>query len=695
MPDYKMHGAVALVSLQGGENSARASSRQPDHVYQDLMHVLQDVSVQAVVLYGNDDNFWGDGPLDSLSLEQPGGCLSVRALVEAVEHSPKPVTAAIGRSCMGAGFELALACHFRVVASDARFSMPEIQFGVLPAAGASQRLPRAFGFDAALNAMLSGKPVAFNRYSQTPLVHQVAEGDLLSTAVDFAAGASEGEKLRALPVSGVDHDLFAEYVRNASAAMPVSPRAVSAILDVLEAATGKSFDEGLALELSLARQLADSPEHQALRHAWLSEKKAHQITGLDLSKGVRAIASVGVVGGGTMGAGIAQAFINAGIPALLVDKSEAALERARKGMQAGYESQLRKGRIRESDIQARMALLTTTTDDSDLKDADLLIEAVFEDMAVKKSVFARLDEVAKPGAILASNTSTLDLDEIALVTSRPESVVGLHFFSPAHIMRLLEVVRGQKTGDGVLATAMHVGKTLGKVSVVSGVCDGFIGNRMVNQYLRTAMLLVQAGATPWQIDRALERWGMAMGPFRMSDLAGNDIGSAIFQRLETERPELEFAGLVHRMCEAGRLGQKTGKGWYRYEPGQRRPLEDSDTLELIAQSRQAAGVEPRRVSDQEIVERCIYALVNEGARLLDEGIAQRASDIDVVYLNGYGFPRWRGGPMFFASQTGLFRVARTMERFAEAGDSSFWQPAPLLVRLAQFNSTFEQPGAVQ
>jgi 3-hydroxyacyl-CoA dehydrogenase len=404
------------------------------------------------------------------------------------------------------------------------------------------------------------------------------------------------------------------------------------------------------------------------------------------------VQKIGVIGAGTMGGGITMTFINAGLPVVLLETTQEALDRGLATIRRNYQGALRKGTLNEASLEKRLSLITPTLQYEPLRDADLLIEAVFESLEVKKQVFEKLDGIAKAGAILASNTSALNLDAIAQFTKRPQDVIGLHFFSPANVMRLLEVVRGAKTSAEVLATAMKLAKQVGKVAVVSGVCDGFIGNRMVARYGDAANDLIMAGALPAQVDAALEKFGMAMGPFRMSDLAGLDIGMAVRKRRAAEFPGRDFSEVADVLCEAGRFGQKTGAGWYRYQAGSRAAIADPEVTAMIEKYRAQKGVTPRKVSDTEIVERCIYALVNEGARIVEEGIAQRSSDVDIVYLNGYGFPAYRGGPMFYADQVGLGEVARALRRIAAASeaDAAFWTPAPLLARLAQEGGTFSE-----
>jgi 3-hydroxyacyl-CoA dehydrogenase len=464
-----------------------------------------------------------------------------------------------------------------------------------------------------------------------------------------------------------------------------------ACIDAIEWAVTKPISDGLAAEWALFQQLQNSAESRALRHAFFAERAAGKVAGLSGNTPTREVKSVAVIGAGTMGAGIALNFLNAGLPVALIETNEAALERGAGHIKKVVEGQVARGSLSAEKAAKRLALLSPTLDIGTCTSADLIIEAVFEDFAVKLSVFEKLDTLAKPGAILASNTSTLDLNRIAAVTTRPQDVIGLHFFSPANVMKLLEVVRGEKTADDVLATAMQLAKRIKKAAVVSGVCDGFIGNRMIEQYSRQAMALLEEGASVEAIDTAMEDFGMAMGPFRMSDLAGNDIGWAIRKRKRTQDPTAIFSTIPDQLCEAGRFGQKTGAGWYDYRAGDRKAHPSPLVADLLSQHRQQSGVPQRVVAQDEMVDRLIFALVNEGAALLDEGIAQRASDIDMVYLAGYGFPIWRGGPMFHASTCGLATVVARIQAFAANphADPAFWQPAPLLVRLAAQGKGFD------
>ncbi|MDC6128485.1 3-hydroxyacyl-CoA dehydrogenase NAD-binding domain-containing protein, partial [Burkholderia gladioli] len=456
----------------------------------------------------------------------------------------------------------------------------------------------------------------------------------------------------------------------------------------IEAGVLKGFDQGLIDEREGFVALVQTPESRALRHAFFGERAASKIPDVPADTPVREIRKLGVIGAGTMGGGITMNFLNAGLPVTLLETKQEALERGLATIRKNYEAQVKKGKLSEEKLEARMALISPTLSYEDLKDADLIIEAVFEELGVKEQVFRKLDEVAKAGAILASNTSTLDVNKIAAFTRRPQDVVGMHFFSPANVMKLLEVVRGEHTAKDVLATVMQLAKKIRKTAVVSGVCDGFIGNRMVEQYIRQALFMLEEGALPAQVDRAIEAFGFAMGPFRMSDLAGNDIGWAIRKRRYLEQPELHYSKIADRLCELGRFGQKTGGGWYDYQAGERRAKPSKLVDEMVLAYSKEAGVERREIAHEEIVERLVYALVNEGAKILEEGIASKASDIDMVYLTGYGFPLWRGGPMLYADTVGLYNVERAMRRYAAGANGDAWQPAPSIAKLAAAGKGF-------
>jgi 3-hydroxyacyl-CoA dehydrogenase len=652
-----------------------------------------DPAVKAIVLIGAGRMFSGGADIREFNTPKATAEPTLHTVIRVVESSAKPVVAAIAGHCMGGGLELSLACHYRVASPDAQLGLPEVKIGLLPGAGGTQRLPRAVGVETALNMIVSGNAVPAAQLKDTALVDRIVEGNLLAGAVAFAAEIANKRPLprvRDRPAIEPNAEAFFQFARNTVGAVAKSFPAPLKCVDAVAAAVSKPFDEGLKYERELFLQLIQSPESRALRHAFFGERAASKIPDVPADTPTRGIESVAVIGAGTMGGGIAMNFLNAGIPVTILEMKQEALDRGVATLRKNYEASVKRGKLTPDKLEQRMKLLKPTLSYDDLRSADLLVEAVFEEMGVKETVFRKLDEVAKPGAILATNTSTLDVNRIAAATKRPQDVVGMHFFSPANVMKLLEVVRGAKTAKDVLATVMQVAKRIRKTAVVSGVCDGFIGNRMVEQYLRQALFLLEEGASPQQVDRAMETFGMAMGPFRMSDLAGNDIGWAIRKRRYVEKPDVAYSRVADRLCEQGRFGQKTGAGWYRYETGRRDAIPDPKVDEIIAAYRKEKGITPRKIDDAEIVERCVYALVNEGARILEEGIAARASDIDMVYLTGYGFPLHRGGPMLYADMVGPYNVVRSMRRFAANphADSPFWKPAPLLAKLAEEGRNF-------
>jgi 3-hydroxyacyl-CoA dehydrogenase len=652
-----------------------------------------DAGIGAIVLIGSGAGFSGGADIREFGTPKAAAYPNLLTVLGEVENSAKPVIAAVGGVCMGGGLELALACHYRVGVPGARIALPEVKLGLLPGAGGTQRLPRLLGVEAALNMIVSGVTVPSEKLRATPLFDAFGEGELLECALTFArrviAEKMPPKRVRDLTLDMPNAEAYLQFARNSIKAAAGPYPAPLACLEAVAASVGP-FDAGIKRERELFTTLMLSPESAALRHVFQAERAASRILDVPEDTPARPIRKVGVIGAGTMGGGIAMSLINSGLPVVLLETTQEALDRGLATMRRNYQGALRKGTLNEAGLAQRLALITPTLDYASLSDADLVIEAVFESMDVKRQVFETLDRVARPGTILASNTSALNLNDIANVTKRPQDVIGLHFFSPANVMRLLEVVRGAKTAKDVLATAMRLAKTMGKVAVVSGVCDGFIGNRMLARYAGAAHDLLMAGALPQQIDAALQEFGMAMGPFRVGDLAGLDISWALRKRRAAEFPGRDFSNAADVLCEAGRFGQKTGAGWYRYEAGSRNPIPDPAVTAIIEEYRRKKGIAARSVSSAEIVARCIYALINEGARIIEDGIAQRASDIDVVYLNGYGFPAYRGGPMFFADQTGLHEIARALKAIAAqpGSDAEVWTPAPLLTRLAQQGQTF-------
>jgi 3-hydroxyacyl-CoA dehydrogenase len=657
-----------------------------------LREAIDDPAVAAIVLIGGGRAFSAGAEIREFGTPATLASPTLRELIAAVEASPKPVVAAIHGFAMGGGLELALGCHYRVGLRGAQLALPEVKLGLLPGAGGTQRLTRALGVERALQAIVSGDPVKAESAAGTPLVDELVEGDLLEGAVAFAQKiAAEGRplrKLRDLPAKVDNADAFFAEARKRIAKEYRGYPAPAKCVDAVEAAVRLAFDEGVKFERRLFEELVATPESKALRHAFFGERAVAKIPDVPEDTPTREIRSAAVIGAGTMGSGIAMVFANAGVPVKLLEMSEAALDKGLAAIRKNYSGSVARGKLAQDEMDRRLARISPTRAYEDIRGADIVVEAVFEDMQVKKEVFAKLDGIMKRSAILATNTSTLDVNEIAQATSRPESVIGMHFFSPANVMRLLEVVRGAKTSKEVLATAMKLAKTLGKLGVVSGVCDGFIGNRILNAYKRQANFLLDEGALPQAVDKALEDFGFAMGPFAVSDLAGNDIGWAVRKRQRAAQPDFVYSRIPDRLCELGRFGQKTGAGFYRYAPGSRTPIPDPAVQELIEDYRGEIGIKPRAVGDKEIVERCLFAMANEGARLLEEGIALRAVDIDVVYLAGYGFPRFRGGPMFHADTLGLKNVLAAMEKYRNGYHGGCWQPAPLLAKLAAQDKTF-------
>ncbi|HLX30491.1 MAG TPA: 3-hydroxyacyl-CoA dehydrogenase NAD-binding domain-containing protein [Casimicrobiaceae bacterium] len=690
---YRSEGRVALIMLDNPPVNGLAYDVRRA-IADGVDRASDDAAIDAIVLTGGAERFSGGADIREFDTAKAKAEPTLNATIRIVEASAKPVVAAIAGICMGGGFELALGCHFRVARRDAQIALPEVSLGLLPGAGGTQRLPRAIGIERALDMIVTGGSCLAERFTDSGLFDALVDGDIVAEAIAFAQRVVDEKRpplrLRDVRIADPRAESFLQFARAAIEARTRHLPAPRRCVDAVAGAVAKPFDEGLRIERELFLQLMQTPESHALRHAFFAERAAAKYPGLAADTPTRPVECVAVIGAGTMGSGIAMNFLSARLPVTLLETSRSALDNGVARIRSNYEASVAKRRFAPAELERALALLHPTLEYSDIGHADLAIEAVFEDMDVKARVFAMLDRTMRPGAILATNTSTLDVDRIAAVTSRPQDVVGTHFFSPAHVMKLLEIVRGARTAPDVLQTLMKLARTIGKTAVVAGVCDGFIGNRMLEQYLRQATFLLDEGAAPSQVDRALEAFGMAMGPFRMGDLAGNDIGWAIRKRRYVEKPHVVYSHVGDRLCESGRYGQKTGAGWYRYEPGRRDAIPDLDVDALINAYRAEIGMQPRTIADDEIVERCIYALVNEGARLLEEGIAVRASDIDVVYVAGYGFPRHRGGPMFHADTVGLYNVVRSMREFARNAhaDSKFWTPAPRLAKLASEGGRF-------
>ena len=697
--EYKVQGDVAVITLTNPPVNGLGFSTRLG-VTDGLSKANADAAVKSIVLTGAGKAFSGGADINEFGSPKAVQEPNLLSVILALENSTKPVVAAIHSVCMGGGLELAMGCHYRVVTPGTSVALPEVKLGLLPGAGGTQRLPRVLGVETALNMIVSGEAVKSELLAAAPgqkLFDKLAASreSLMDEAIAFAksVAGTAGDALplvRNLPCKHPQGDAYFQFTKNMVGAMSKNYPAPLKCIDAVQAAAKMKFDAGMAEERRLFTTLMLTPESAALRHLFMAERAASKIPDVPSDTAQRAIKSVAVIGAGTMGGGISMNFLNAGIPVKILEMKQEALDRGLATIKKNYESQVKRGKLKQDKYEQRLALLSTTLNYDDLKDADLVIEAVFEELGVKEKVFKELDRVAKSGAILASNTSTLDIDKIAAFTKRPQDVVGMHFFSPANVMKLLEVVRGEKTAKDVLATVMEVAKKIKKTAVVSGVCDGFIGNRMIEQYSRQAGFLIDEGCTPQQVDKAVEKFGFAMGPFRMGDLAGNDIGWAIRKRRYVEKPDMKYSKTADLLCEMGRFGQKTGKGWYDYQPGKRDAIPSAEVIAMIEKYRKEIGLEPRKISDDEIVQRLVFSLVNEGARILEDGIASKASDIDMVYITGYGFPIFRGGPMLYADEVGLFNVMQAMKRFAQNphDDATFWQPAPLLAKIAAEGKTF-------
>jgi len=615
-------------------------------------------------------------------------------LIDEIEASAKLVVAAVHGTALGGGFEVTLGCHYRLALDIAKVGLPEVKLGLFPGAGGTQRIPRLAGVAAAIELMGSGAPIAAAQAAGLGLIDKVVSGDLRDRALEYVQSLLDSDapirRTSTLQIEAVDASVFsaarAQYAKRARG--QIAPQKM---IDAVEAATTMSFNDGLAIERELFIALMAGSQSKAMRHLFFAEREAAKIDGLSRDIEKRPIEKVGIIGGGTMGGGIAMSFANAGFAVTLLEINDEALARGLAIVEKNYAGSVKRGKLSEEKATACRDRITGATDYAALADVDLVIEAVFEDPELKKSIFTKLDAVCRPGAILATNTSYQDVDAIAAATKRPEDVIGMHFFSPAHIMKLLEVVRGEKTADDVLATVMALGKKIRKVAVVSGVCYGFIGNRMLQGYFREAQLCLIEGGTPESIDAALYDWGMAMGPISVADLAGLDIGSKARAALsEDQKGDPKAYRVPDALVEAGRLGQKSGAGFYHYDPDTRQKTPDAEVMEIVEREALALGITRRSVDAEEILDRLVFALINEGMKILEEGIAQRPGDIDVVYAYGYGFPAWRGGPMHYADEVGLEHVLQRITEFRERFGDENWTPAPLLEKLVAQGKTIEE-----
>ena len=687
---YQVTDGVAVISLNNPPVNGLGLSTRAG-IVEGIQKANADAAVQAIVITGAGKVFCGGADIREFNTPAAFAAPGLHLTIETVEKSAKPVVAAIHGVVMGGGLELALGCHYRVMAPGVQVALPEVNIGLIPGGGGTQRLPRVLPVEMCLQMVTSGASVPSDKLAKVPgqqLIAKLIEGELLPQAIAFAkdvAGVRPMPLVRHLPVQPVSEAGLFDKARADMAKARRGLVSPQRCIDAVEiAANTPDIDVGIQKELDIFKDIMVGDQARAMQHAFFGERAASKIPDVPDNTPLRDIKRVAVIGAGTMGGGITMCFLNAGVPVTLLEMKQEAIDRGVGIIRKNYEAQIAKGKLAQDKYEQRMALLSTTLSYDDIAQADMVIEAVFEDMGVKAQVFTKLDSIMKPGAILASNTSTLDVDQIAEVTQRPADVVGLHFFSPANVMRLLEVVRSKHTAKDVMATVMAVAKKIKKVAVVSGVCDGFIGNRMFEQYVRQSFFLLEEGATVQQVDKAAEAFGFAMGPFRVGDLAGNDIGFAIRKRRRVERPDVIYSPVGDAICELGRFGQKVGKGWYDYEPGKRDPIPSAEVQACIDKVRADKGLVPRQISDEEIVQRLVLAMSNEGALILEEGIASKASDIDMVYLTGYGFPVYRGGPMLYADLIGLPKVVELMKGFAANpnGDPAFWTPAPLLAKLA-------------
>jgi len=687
---YEVKQGIAVITMDNPPVNGLGHATRSG-IFDGLKKAIADSAVKAVVITGAGKAFSGGADIKEFNTPKTFTEPNLHSVIAAIEAADKPVVAAIHSVAMGGGLELALGCHYRVAAPGAQIALPEVKLGLLPGAGGTQRLPRVVGVETALNMIVTGNPTPSEKFAGTKLFDRMIEGDLMAGAIAFAGEIAEKRplpKVRDIRIDFPNRAAFFKVARDTVGAAAKHFPAPLKCVDCVEAAVTMTFEEGMKVERDNFLALVQTTESKALRHYFFGERAAAKIPDVPEETPKRPIKSAAVIGAGTMGGGIAMNFANAGIPVTVLEVNQEALDKGLATVRKNYENSLKKGRLTREKFDQRVGLIKGTLSYDDVKNADIVIEAVFEEMGIKEKVFRKLDEVMKPGAILASNTSTLDINRIAGFTKRPQDVIGTHFFSPANVMRLLEIVRGAKTGKDVLATTMSLAKKIKKIGVVSGVCDGFIGNRMIEQYGRQAGFLLEEGCLPEQVDRAMENFGFAMGPFRMGDLAGNDVGWYIRKRRYAERPDVIYSKTADLLCERGRFGQKTGAGWYDYKPGDRKPYPSQLVNDMIINHSREIGVERREISDPEIVERLVYALVNEAAYILAEGIAQRASDVDIIYLTGYGFPMHRGGPMFYADTVGLPHVAAAMEKYAGGRHGKFWKPAPLLVKLAAEGKTF-------
>ena len=693
---YEVRGSIGLIQINNPPVNALSVNKG---VLQGLLDAIKsgdhDPQVNAFLLIGGGKKFSGGADISEFGKPKAPGMATLSDLLDYMDTVTKPIVAALSGPTMGGGFELSLTCHYRLASKEAIVGLPEVKLGILPGAGGTQRLPRIIGAEQALELITSGAFISAEKAKSLGIVNEIIDGELLEGSIKWIKRALRSE----LPVARVsersvktnaDPEAFITEARAVAENKWRGYPAPLRIVNCIDAAINKSFKEGMKIERENIEALIPTDESKSLRHLFFAERRANKVDGISKEVPIAKIQSVSVIGAGTMGTGIAMNFLNVGIPVTIIDTNDETLQKGIDTIKKNYLSTVEKGRLSTEDRDRRVALLQGSTALSSVSESDLVVEAVFEEMAVKKAIFLELDSVAKPSAILATNTSTLDVNEIASVTKRPEQVIGLHFFSPANVMQLLEVVRADKTSKEVVATSMSLAKKIKKIPVCVGVCDGFVGNRMIHTYLREAEYLIEEGALPQQVDNAIESFGFAMGPFRMCDLAGLDIGWAIRKRRKSEGlVSKRYVSIPDQLCERGWFGQKTGSGYYTYESGSRVPIVNPEVNAIVENASSEKGITRRTIEANEIVDRLMYALINEGAGILAEGVAQRASDIDVIYAAGYGFPRYRGGPMFYAQTIGLSNVVEGIERYSNQAHGEHWQVSAFLSDLVQKNETFE------
>jgi len=694
---YSIKDEIAVVTVDSPP--VNTMTREVRAGLKECFEALRKESPKAIVLTCAGKTFLSGGDMREFEtgVLEPG----YHEVLRLIEDSTVPVVAAVHGTVMGGGVETAIACHYRIAAEGTRLGLPEITLGIIPGAGGTQRMPRLIGLEPALDMMLSAKPLTAGQAKDAGLVDAVVGGELVEAAVayarDLVTKGAGPRRTRERSVAGGEKVAEVIAARRAQAAKTMRNRnSPNVLLDAVEASVTRQFDDGITFERTLSNQVERAVEGRAFRHLFFAEREVRKIPGLPADVKARPITRLGIVGAGTMGGGIAMCFANAGIPVTILDTSQANLDRGLATIGKNYERSVTRGSLKAEQRDQRLGLITTSLDYAALGTADVIIEAVFENMVLKKDIFAKLDAVAKPGAILGTNTSTLDIDEIAAVTQRPQDIIGLHFFSPANVMQLLEIVQCTKTASDVVVTALDIAKTIKKVGVVAKVCYGFIGNRMMDPYGREAEHCVLEGATPEEVDSALESWGMAMGILAVYDMAGVDIGHLTrVARAHLLPKDPGFYRPSAMLTERGWIGQKAGRGYYRYDGAERKRTPDPEVIAMLHEEGKRLNITQRKPDRQEIQERCLYAMINEGALLLEEGIALRASDIDVVYTAGYGFPRYRGGPMFYADTVGLKLIYDKILEFQKTLDPQYWQPAPLLKKLALAGSSFAQYQAEQ